>query len=353
MPNLPAVQVPLPLKGFEKTARVGITLAIASLGLVAGQYLLPILIEVLKNGVIAAGWFIALGAIGVGLAAVIPIIGYAWPYVKHWQRVIALSIAESMVKKDPPRWLKIYIENHRSKLGTLANGIKLALAALTRCKDILLEYIGLRDDYRQKAKAAHGKGEKSVATRYLRQADRKDKAIKRLERRIQILEFIVRAMKKMHSALENTIADEEDELNSYIEEFETSKQVEAGIRAGMSALAPDEDQRRIKEAAMSEMLDKIYTTHAELEMALDVFQPIITINDLEDDAALARLEAEFDKWEQGADNALLGPGGKQLLLAETLDPANVLKIEDGEGVVRQVKAPVRANSTFDSLIDRK
>ena len=348
MDNQKVVQVPLPLKGWEQATRIALGVAGAGIGLVLAYYGLPILAAIFKNGVIALGWGMALAAMGLVVALVVPVIGQLWPFIKHQQRVAALRISEAMVKFDPAGWLKIYLENHVAKLTVMASAITDSSAALRTCVRTRDKKTEERDEARKNAMAALKKNERAVAIRWEKVATRRNESIKRLEKRIQVLEFIVRALKKMHAVLENTIADETDQLNSYIEEFETSKKVEKGIRAGMSALSPDEDQRRIKDTAIATMLSQIDQTHAELEMALDVFQPIITMSDIEDEASLERLNASFEEWERGADAKILGDGGKKLLMAQTLDPMNLLQLDDDRG--EPVVLPSKSGGQFDHLI---
>lgn len=345
-----SVQVPLPLQGAEKYTRYVLGAALASVGMVAAYLSLPFIVSILKNAVLATGYAITLGGMALAVAIVVPIVKNLWPYIKSQQKVIALGIAQSMIKKDPPRWIEVYLENHRGKLSVMGEALKQSIKALTLCKDRLETQTAERDENRAKAMLALKENDRSTASRFNRIAERRDKTIKRLERRIQILEFIVRALGKMRVVLENQIADEEDQLRSYVEEYETSQEVEKGIRAGMSAMAPEEDQRRIKEQALSTMLDQIYKTHAELELALDVFTPIIKMSDLEDDAALAQLEANFERWGESEDSAILGTGGKQMLLAETLDPSNMLQLQTPKGEMVSVR-PIRSRTSFDDLID--
>lgn len=345
-----SVQVPLPLQGAEKYTRYILGAALAGVGMVAAYFSLPFIVIILKNAILATGYAITLGGMALGIAIVVPIVKNLWPYIKHQQKVIALAIAQSMIKKDPIRWIEIYLENHRGKLNIMEGALKQAIKALTLCKDRLETQVAERDENRSKAMLALKAGDRSTATRFNKMAERRDKSIKRLERRIQILEFIVRALGKMRIVMENQIADEEDQLKSYAEEYQTSQEVEKGIRAGMSAMAPEEDQRRIKEQALATMLDQIYKTHAELEVALDVFTPIIKMSDLEDDAALAQLEANFEKWGENEDSAILGTGGKQMLLAETLDPTNMLQLQSPKGETVSVR-PIRSKTHFDDLID--
>jgi len=351
MSEVPAVQVPLPLKNWV-TGTNG-AMAILSFGALAviAKIALPTIIAILSNTVVALGLAVVVGAIvGAGFL-ILPIIFHLWPKIRYQQKVWALAIAEQMVKRDPVRWSQIYIDDLKNKLkalfGALTQSTKSLLTA-TRKRD---GDIKLRDDARSKSQAAYKAGNQVEAVRWERAAKRKDDAIARAERWIQMLELIVRALKKMSSSLETRIADQEDELKSYIDEYETAQQVEPGMRAGMNALAPDEDMRHIKESAIKEMTSKADGMYAELEMTMEAFQPIISAQDLDDAAAFDRMSQAFTQWEKGVDSALLGPGGKQKLIAETLDPNNVLRIDGPRGE----KIPVStsgAKGSFDKLIDR-
>ncbi|MFZ2048979.1 MAG: hypothetical protein WAV25_01615 [Minisyncoccia bacterium] len=350
MSEVPAVQVPLPLKNWVKGTNGAMAVLSLGAGAMIAYLALPTIITLLTNTAIALGWLVVVGAIvGAGFL-ILPIIFHLWPKIRYQQKVWALAIAEQMVKRDPVRWSQIYIDDLKKKAQALLGAITQAVKSLMTAKRKRDENIKLRDDARAKAQAAYKAGNQAEAVRWERAAKRKDDAIARSERWIQMLELIVRALKKLSSTLETRIADQEDELKSYIDEYETAQQVEPGIRAGMNALAPDEDLRHIKESAIKEMTSKADGMYAELEMTMEAFQPIISAQDLDDAAAFERMSKAFAQWEKGVDSTLLGPGGKQQLIAETLDPMNILKIEGPRG--EKIPVVKGTRGSFDDLIDR-
>src|SRR3989338_9235311 len=109
MQNLPAVQVPLPLKKWEKGNRYVIGTLLAGAGIAGGYFLFPILAAVFKSGVIALGWMVTLGVGALATLIVAKIVKELWPYILHQIKVISFKLSEQMIKRDPVAWLKIYI----------------------------------------------------------------------------------------------------------------------------------------------------------------------------------------------------------------------------------------------------
>lgn len=350
MSNLAPVQVPLPLKSWEKGTRYTIGTLLAGAGVAGGYFLFPILAAVFKSGVIALGWMVTLGAGAVATLIAWKFLKSLWPYIMHGTKVAALKLSEQMIKREPVGWLQIYIEDHAEKVDRIVDGETGAKKALTTTVRKGEQYTRERDEAREKAKLAFQKGDRAVAIQWERVVKRRERSLQWIERRKQMLEFIVKALKRMREALEVTLADEKDQLNSYIEEFKMAQDVEPAIRAGLSAMRPDNTQLRIKETAIAELVDRADRTYAELETTLSIFQPIIAAQDLEDDAAMERMAREFAKLEGQMDSNIFGPEGKQQLLSGISPDFAALLAPVKEKVPAKTS---RKPSDFDNLIDRK
>lgn len=322
---------------------------LAGLG-VAGWYLLPYLIIILQNLLWTTG-------LVVGLIIALKVV-----FNKTLQRAVMLLIDNMALRAQ-----KLVVES--DPFSTAQNMIK----RLVRRKEELRTYVGnLRgalDNVEKSIKVFENKREQALAyakaalddknhvqlKRYSNTAKRYEESIARLTPIKETTKALYTFLSKMLELCGAQIEEQEEALSIALQEYRIAEQSKEAVGAAQAAMSGEDFQ--MFNQAMDAIAFNTQTYLGEVELFMDMTQPLLDAKDFENRAKTDQAVEEFKKWLQ-QDTALMGADEKQALLRTVTDTPEMFMPKSNPAQLAAAPQSVAlldesSEETEDELRDRR
>lgn len=286
-----------------------VTLGLLGLGgFFVGKAVLPSVISVIGMAITAVGQMITLGAM-CGVAALLlylvmnkqvqTLTGYMF---KSFMR----SITQVFVEIDPIGIMKNYIDDAKSGMGKIDEGIAKLNGQVTICRRKIEQNSTAAEQALRTAKAAHQKGSTAAFTVSSRQAGRLEKSNLTLSQLHATMNMHLRAMQKYRDVSAAVIADLENEVSVREDERKMIVQSHSVMQAAKRIMNGDQDKRELFDQAMEFVANDYSQKLGEIENFIQDSRGFVESLDIQNDVYEAEALEKIKAWEAKADAILLG-----------------------------------------------
>lgn len=292
--------------------------------------MLPSIISLLQNSLIATG-------LGIALFALIYVLldpkfrtsmWYLYKMSMRW-------LTGWIVTIDPIALLKVFIED----LQTKKKSMEVQLTELKGQLGVIKQKVGDKKEELEKqaglARAAQNKGRDAEVKLYSTQVARLETHISRLQNLVNRMDVLYNILEKMRYYSDIMILNTKNEVDIREDEYKTIRKSHSVMKSAMSIINGNDDKKMMFDEAMEYVVEDIGSKIGEMDRMLDASAQFINTVDLEDDVYSEKgLKFIEDLEKRGIDN-IFGET-KQVTQGTTKTPINF-----------NIPTPVVVNKTED------
>jgi hypothetical protein len=292
--------------------------------------MLPSIINLLQNSLIATG-------LGIALFAVIYVlldpkfrtsIWYLYKMSMRW-------LTGWIVTIDPIALLKVFIEDLQTKKKNMEVQLTELKGQLGVIKQKVSDKKGELEKQAGLARAAQAKGRDAEVKLYSTQVARLETHISRLQNLVNRMDVLYNILEKMRYYSDIMILNTKNEVEIREDEYKTIRKSHSVMKSAMSIINGSDDKKMMFDEAMEYVVEDIGSKIGEMDRMLDASAQFINTVDLEDDVYSEKgLKFIEDLEKRGIDN-IFGET-KQVTQGTTKTPINF-----------NIPTPVVVNKTED------
>ncbi|TFG48800.1 MAG: hypothetical protein E4H40_04065, partial [Candidatus Brocadiia bacterium] len=268
---------------------------------------LPMLVRVLQNAIHAT----ILGAVLTALIVVLTnkrfrtIVSYLFQSIMHFLTGLLIEIDPIGIMRSYVGDLKRKYSNIEAQMSKVKGHMRALREKIEENKRITQDSMRMAQEAQRRVKA----GDKSMRTSftlYSRKASRRKDSNMTYEQMITKMEFIYRILEKMREASAYYIEDISDQVEVLTEKRKNINAAYGAYQSAMGIIKDGSEKRAIFDQTVEFLKDDYGQQLGQIESFIDLSAGFIDAVDLENGMMEREALDELEKWEQKADDMILG-----------------------------------------------
>jgi len=238
------------------------------------------------------------------------------------------AITGIFITIDPIGILKNYIQDLEDSLGAMDTQNQNLKGQMRRLQNCIETNEASRKKNLAMAKLAGEKGQKATFVLSSRKAGRLEQSNMTLQQLYNKMELLYRALRKMYEVTSVVLEDLKDEVDVQIRQHEMVKAGYSAFKNAMNILHGQGTQKELFDRTMEYLAEDFGQKVGEIEHFLEISETFIQSVDLENGIYEENAMQMFEDWEKKGDSILLGPNDKKMLAQFSLDPNQVVNLNE-------------------------
>jgi len=342
-PNKPKIEF---VKDHLGLLQLILTLLILT-GVGVGAFLLlPFVVEILRNLVLT-----------VVFGALASVLGYVL-FNGQFQKAVVLfldnwilKLKNAVIAQDPfgtaQNMIKRLIKRKEMMAGYVG-GLKGALGNITKT---INKFSAQRETALNYAKTADREHNDTQVRRWSNTAQRYAESIQRLTPLQETAKALYVFLLKMLELVDSEISEQEEALKIALEEYNITEQSKNAVQAAQAAMSGDDVDTFNQ--AMDVIARRTAVSLGEVELFMDMTQPLLDAKDFENKAKTQQAVDNFRKWLQSDSTLLPAQEKKELLISSGAAPAIFLGAEAEQAAQPDTESPRRPLEDKYNLVNRQ